>query len=54
MKNVYVSPEVELIALAPAEGIAALGHNFDISLGGLMSTANSSVYDVDVNASFFS
>lgn len=48
MKNVYVSPEVELIALAPVEGIAAL----DISLG-RMDAATSSVADIDVGISVF-
>lgn len=50
MKNVYVSPEVELIALAPAEGIAALA---DITLGGLMNTATGSVADIDVSTAWF-
>ena len=51
MKNVYVSPEVELIALAPVEGIAALA---DITLGSVMTAATSSVADIDVSFSLFS
>lgn len=49
MKNVYVSPEVELIALAPVEGIAAL----DITLG-RMDAATGSVADIDVSIDLFS
>lgn len=50
MKNVYVSPEVELICLAPAEDIAALGIDFDnFGLGSVsMFAATSSVMDIDV------
>ena len=45
MKNVYVSPEVELICLAPSEKIAALA---DITLGGVLAAATGSVADIDV------
>ena len=45
MKNVYVSPEVELICLAPSEKIAALP---EVNLGGIMTAAFGSVADIDV------